>query len=407
MPTNEKPIAAELESSEAQQPYFDPNSLAMQVKNANQYVESGYDPWMHAELIRMLADGCAAELQVWLSWANELSNEMGMAIELVLADRAGFYATVADHSVDSAKPLEKKAVITIHLGCIPRLLGLANRMVFSARASSVAFAIMNGFEGFPVIAPKWDPLDGPVGRVVADEDFSFSKTARIIIDSIVIMFLHEVSHVIRAHLHHPGVVNKKCKLTKFLYSRAAESDADASAGWLFIAGHRREEIKAVTEEICRSDNNVIHRLALSSVCNYVALQIRFKTDLSLSSPYHFASTRADCIVFGAQQAWLQFGGSEHDFEVNVNEAYQFVARFEEVMPFAIRSWTDRESQESVLDFSIYKKLTLMLIDEISVFNACRRPSCIPSKLSIYSPNFFMDSGIGYTVSFAGMQRYAV
>lgn len=379
--------------------FFD--NLDKQVAAASSYIDDALDArHVHTELIKMVAAVIARELNIWLSWVNELSQDEGWQIKLKLVDNPDYGATVTDHSVVDDE--SKVASVLISLGTIPVLIGVANRIVMSRNGP---LGMLHDFMPHGEPGRQWNPVVDPMGYLCWEEDQTFNLTARIAVDSMVLMFLHEVTHAFRAHLHHPEVKKQASKVgdsVSTLYRRAAESDADAGSGWLFVTGRERSDIKEASRNFSEADDDTVQRLVFGAMCNYVALQIRFKQNAPLPRPYHFPVARERCTLYGGNVAWLKLDKGTEDFTSKVNLAYNQVGYFEQLVPTAIKNWVSRASPEAIADLESYERFTLILVDEISSMNKMRSSTCLPYRLSKKSENSFFRSGQQYEISFGGL-----
>lgn len=289
------------------QPASGSHNLLAQVNEASMYFGNN----LHEPIVRHVAELAAAELSTLLDWANQSAAKSGWHLTLSLLDRLEFGASVAAYS--SAK----RASISISLGCVRRLIGAANKL-----AQVEFFPPMTR----PTITEEafceWSDTE-PIGMLMVGHRVT-DRTYRTAIDAMVLLFLHEVGHTFCQHF--------LWNLADDEVARAAETEADAMAGFMFggwqstrAGGHRSKVERAVRAS--------------------EALHVWLQASPKRSARYHLPPNRVECITHGVVKS--RIGGRRADEWVN-NQRY-LLADYYMYAPEAFASWRTHADPSVVSD----------------------------------------------------------
>jgi hypothetical protein len=326
----------------------------------------------HKEIVEQCAKLTAAELSQWADWINDHAFDDKVNFTLTFEDSNSFFALTSDRIATSSQ--WRDCAIVIGLGCIPLLIGIANRISLFGNGSTIAtIVIENGFPGMFDI-DKWDPIIDPVGELHADNGMTdFQKTLRITIDSLILIFLHEVAHACHAHCRFEKFHNRKLDPKE---SRALESDADWCAGYLFTIGLTQGIIRNESNLPLLSPEELKKRLAFSSHCTYQGFQA-FQKPFDRNSPYHLPNTRTHCTLSGAHVAWQESFGTSEDFEVSINRYLSLLFYPAFMCSDAFPEWISPDDEISRSDLKSYYSVSQSLTRDI--LKKLRHMECAPLK----------------------------
>ena len=241
------------------------SSIAEQTGTATRFAEG-----LNCDIIRDIAGQLSTELEDWLSWANLYAGRQATHISLTLYDapRGDYWARVACLSSGAAYRID------LGLGSIAAVLYLGSlieeAIVTAAQTGAMRFMLLRDMGDF-----------AKTGSVPLFLSPSGQPLQRLVVDAMLLMFLHEVSHAFGAHMLWAPLQ------TESLNRKAAETDADWGAGLLFM---RRLFEQKVPPQVAAK------RLYTSASLNHIALELNRVP----SSRYHLPPQRLLATLMGAE-----------------------------------------------------------------------------------------------------------
>lgn len=329
-----------------------PVQLDEQARLATQYLEySSVNVNVHAQNIRWVAWQVAIELERACNWLNEYANQDDLYFHIGFLDGNTHGACIEEPSVINSTV--RDCLISMRLGGIPLLIGIANRLNDLSRSSLRLLLSLGHCSGNHSGVELWDPETDPVGITTweGDTPSGMGHTLDIVINALLLMFFHEASHGCAAH----GYISKQKKfdMLRAQYHRAMEMEADWGAGQLFV------KYRAATAQ--HDEATIVQQLLYGSQCNYLALQVSRGLKGGSDSDYHLPHTRTRCTLEGAQHAWKALPSLTQDFVGMINDAYQSIEQLEKLFPNAIRGWLPYDSARSERDLRESRMVSIPLI----------------------------------------------
>ena len=349
---NTAPMYLHLDGPVAKDIRLAPGPLSGQLMLARQYVNySSVNVNIHAQNVEWVAHQAATELERAVDWLNEYSGQDNLSFRVSFCDGNSYGAFLEERSARNSS--YRDCLISVRLGSIPRLIGIANRLNMLGQSPVIgALLLGHGGEVDWGIIP-WDPETEPIGSTVWESDTStgMGHTLDIVVSAMLLMFFHEAAHGCAAH----GYITKRQNfdLLKSQYHRAMEMEADWGAGMLFA------KYRTVTDQ--QDAATLVQQLLYGSQCNYLALQIERGLKGSSDANYHLPHTRSHWTLSGAQHAVEGLPVPIQDFVELVNDTYQPIQYLEKLFPKSIKGWLPYDSTRSQRDMVESRDVSIPLI----------------------------------------------
>lgn len=323
-----------------------------EVKNATNFLDYNKpNPSFHSDLLASVAPRIIIELEECFEWVKASAAKDGARINFAVHDSGKWMAYVARQG-------ERESDITIGLGCLPSLIGVANRLETALRFGPLS--LLHDIRSGSRNTDGWNPLEDPMGILTYDHQGEpFRETTKIVTDAMMLILLHEASHACRGHM---WIKKLDLKITDDELRRALESDADWGAGYLFVM---REVGKFIPKKPNDKEQEaIVLRLTLASQCQYIAFQILAAHS---SKKYHLPYTRMMDTMLGADAAWLHFFG-QHNFTQLINNSYSKAGEVEFLMPEIFPDWIELNSAASIEDQKLRNRLSLSILRSSQIRN---------------------------------------
>ena len=275
-----------------------------------------------------------------LTWVTGEIAEADFHFDLMLEDADVFWAGCKKIS----NPPKYAFIIYVSLGCIPVLVGITNRLLHMQKAGPIILAMEIQGDG-PI--DKWHPELNPVGRLMYDY-VNLRNTSTTTADAIGLIFFHEIAHATRGHFW----IDQNLEVNSLDHRRAMESDADWSAGYLFMK-YELHKLGAENYNNQEALTEIIDRLAVASASLNFALQIN---DGNSGGSYHLPHTRTLDNFFGAETAWQELK-LPYSFVDLINEAYGQLALVDKVVAARLDQWITRDDPRNLEDEAKKKTVT--------------------------------------------------
>ena len=305
---------------------------------------------IHEDWMYLSAMAAAAELEFWVNWLNTMNSPSGVQIKLDLPDRYAYAAKVQllVTKPKNCQPPAREYQILIQLGCIRRLLGVANRLLYFLQGSSGESWVLD-------MVQDWRPREDALGILsFGPAGMESVHNARIVVDALVLMLLHEAAHAFAGHLH------SQLKKISMFY-RVLEAEADYLAGWLYVAGHDAVAgaINSTSTVLQRvppaqtfaskwmgskydADAQLANRLITAAFASHLAMEIEFRQ----SERYYLPSTRTTMLIEGAK---AKLGGSSRAMRT-FEEVYRLI------LPQYMSIFAHMRAPESTADLELANAL---------------------------------------------------
>lgn len=324
-----------------------PGSLIEQVENATKYRRDEF----HAELVSSAAQRAALEISAWHRWVSELVQPYGIDIRVGLADGYFYWAKIIQPNAR-----DRRFDVILCLGSLQPLIGLANRFEYYERFSGDWS--YNEFHIFD----NWHPDNSPTGSLWMFEG-GFGRTERVALDSLTMMFLHEVGHAVHGHFQWPEYNGREFNHARF--QRAAEAQADIAAGSMFLRGIREN---SHWPDFSADPRDAVIRLVRAADVNHLVLQA---TQLEDSPRYHLAFTRTRCMLRGGDEAWRFEGCLPVEFAAIVNEFRMSYWSLFALAPMQIAGWIAYSDPRTAADEAAFREVSLPIINRRKMEAAMR------------------------------------
>ena len=298
----------------------------------------------------MLQCGLLKKVQAAFEWiAADLAGS-DLSIEIELDDLPRFFAQCRP----TADFPHRVCKIYIGLACVPIFVGIMNRLRDLQDSGPLMLAMEVQGEG--AFDTPWDPRIDPVGRSLiydyAEDENTTTSTAK----AMLLIFFHEAAHALRGH----GWIPCDGEVSQEKHRRAIESDADWSAGYLYM----KYALSQVSEEQM-SDPLVLekltHDLALASSSLVFALQVHSDTE---DQSYHLPHSRSMDIFNGAEIAWFEFN-VPGDFVELLNNTANHLAVIDMIVSKRLEYWVQRDDPRHAIDEQEKYEVTIPICNGFS------------------------------------------
>lgn len=309
----------------------------------------------HKEFLRDVTKHIMGQIDSCFEWIREEAAKDSGHVYMAYEDSRLWVANAKEQMG------ERVADITMGLGCVAKLFGIANRLATALHSgispmTMVALGAMDSVNKF-YGHKTWDPMVDPIGIILprANTVNDFDDTIQIAKDAMTLLFFHEATHVCRAHLWMPKNVEG---FKTHEVRRALEIDADWGAGRLFAEWGKKNRSSTDGEEDFKK--NVVDRLMIASQCLYFAFQIY--ADNNTDEPhYHLPYTRAIANLRGAQSIWNEIS-SINDFDDLANVAYSRLAHIERLVPIVFKNWIKRSDVKTTKDLEEFENISNKILE---------------------------------------------
>lgn len=336
-----------------------------QIANAENYLNYSEQSYpIHADFLRSVTRYIMGEIEPCFNWIKEEAEKDSGYVYMAYNDSRAWVANAKEQMG------ERVADITMGLGCVARLLGIANRLATALSSGPTMFLsavgampFLNEFYGHKT----WDPLVDPLGILMpkANTVNDYDDTIMIAKDAMLLLFFHEATHVCRGHLWIPKEVEG---YKTHEVRRALEIDADWGAGRLFVEWKRKQQ--SCTSFDRAFEKNLIDSLTIASQCLYFAFQIYADNDVK-QPHYHLPYTRAIATLEGAHSIWREVCPVEN-FPELVNTAYSRLGFIEKILPYVFRDWIRVDDFKTTKDQEEYKNISKKALEDGVIFQKILR-----------------------------------
>lgn len=292
---------------------------------------------VHREILTAVATQAAIELAMWTTWINTIAVQDGVTFQLLFADCNAFGAQLIS-PIAGSEPGSYSIVIS--LGCIPFLVGAANRLVTmrpinDSFTSPFVFHVEDG---------KWDPSTDPIGILTNEQGNNvYAKTQRTAVDSLILMLLHEAAHGCRGHPWVPKSVQKLIP-----NCRALESEADWGIGYLYVIG----KASGMPTTRAALDQYALDRFVTANLCSYLGFQANNRN--GVPSKYYLPYTRMVCAFDGVHQALLELAHPDAEIVNMLNSSMERYAMLEMEFPQIYTGWVSHYDPRAISDLALHR-----------------------------------------------------
>lgn len=284
-------------------------------------------------------------------WVNEEFEKSDLTLELKLDDSPEFFAQC---SPTSASP--RAVTIYVGLGCVPVLVGITNRLLHLQKSGPTLLEMeLQGRLTEFTASARWHPRTNPVGTLVYDY-IDERNTSSSTVDAILLIFFHEIAHALRGHLW----IKPDSDQIASVHRRALESDADWSAGYLFVQ-YQLDKLRRASQKVDDHLAEMGERLAVASASLNCALQL-WRSDTS--KLYHLPHVRTRDNLYGAEEAWRTHNLSL-DFPELINTAYSQLALLDRLLAPRMPQWVTEDDARNLADEAEWHSVTLPTIRALS------------------------------------------
>lgn len=273
-----------------------------------------------------------------------------------------------DFNAEVSPPQDGVFRITINLGTLPHLFGMAHRLckISDGTVSPMRhFMMAYGQSGFTENRVPWDPLHNPIGDIIEIYGENGESHIPTLVDSVALLWLHECAHILGGHQFAKGIRNRNP-----FWWRAAEYEADCGAGYLLMQCYLRSGKGPSAFELAEMTRRCVSAAVVCFLCTRV-------TSVQHSDQYHLPPVRLEALLEGMARSWKANGHEAWRFanarEAALQKSSGLAASLYEIYH---DSWTMPDHPENQNDRYFVEAFTKPLIEHLRAELKDRRAAAV-------------------------------